>query len=88
MKAQWTYSSEKFIAGYWSPTQSAQNEMIETMTRVYELLSEKNIPLTVVIYPWPQQLEFDRLNSKHTSNVGKILRKQMQKFYQSFPRFF
>ena len=62
--------------------------MIETMTRVYELLSEKNIPLTVVIYPWPQQLEFDRLNSKHTQMWEKFCEGQMQKFYQSFPRFF
>ena len=31
LKAKWTYSSEKFVKGYWSPVQSAQKEMIETM---------------------------------------------------------
>lgn len=88
LKAQWTYSSEKFIAGYWSPTQSAQNEMIETMTKVYELLDEKKIPLTVVIYPWPQQLEFDRLNSKHTQMWKKFCESKCKNFINLFPVFF
>ena len=88
LKAQWTYSSEKFVKGYWSPVQSAQKEMIETMNRLYGILSEKNIPLTVVIYPWPQQLEFDRLNSKHTQMWEKFCESKCKNFINLFPVFF
>ena len=88
LKAKWTYSSAKFIDGYWKPVQSAQNEMIETMTKLYELLSKRNIPLSIVIYPWPQQLENDNENSKHVQMWRLFCENKCANFINLFPIFF
>ena len=88
LKAKWTYSSDKFINGYWKPVQSAQNEMIETMTKLYELLSKRNIPLSIVIYPWPQQLENDNENSKHVQMWRLFCENKCANFINLFPIFF
>ena len=88
LKAKWTYSSDKFIDGYWKPVQSAQNEMIETMTKLYELLSKRNIPLSIVIYPWPQQLENDNENSKHVQMWRLFCENKCANFINLFPIFF
>ena len=88
LKAKWTYSSDKFIDGYWKPVQSAQNEMIETMTKLYELLSKRDIPLSIVIYPWPQQLENDNENSKHVQMWRLFCENKCANFINLFPIFF
>ena len=88
LKAKWTYSSEEFIDGYWSPLIKAQNEMLETMSKLYELLEKRNIKLSIVVYPWPQQLENDDKNSKHVKMWEKFCKEKCDNFINLFPIFF
>ena len=87
LKSKWTYSTDKIIDGYWSSISLAQKEMIETMTILYKLLDERDISLSIVVYPWPQQLENDIVNSKHAQMWREFCGK-MFKFHQSFSIFF
>ena len=88
LKAKWTYSSEEFIDGYWSPVITAQGEMLETMSKLYELLEKRNIQLSIVVYPWPQQLENDDKNSKHVKMWENFCKEKCDNFINLFPIFF
>jgi len=88
LKSKWTYSSDKIIDGYWSSVGSAQKEMIETMTKLHKLLEERDIALSIVVYPWPQQLENDIENSKHTKMWREFCKEKCSNFINLFPFFF
>tara|TARA_E500000178_G_scaffold123014_1_gene122934 strand:+ start:375 stop:1496 length:1122 start_codon:yes stop_codon:yes gene_type:complete len=88
LKGKWTYSSDKKIDGYWTTTKEAQTEMIENMDSLSKLLSEKNIPLSIVIFPWPQQLENDVVNSKHVRMWEEFCEKKCKNFINLFPILF
>ena len=40
-KAKWTYSPNDLIDGYWGSIKESQNSMINTMTKLYNLLERK-----------------------------------------------
>jgi len=88
LKAKWTYSSDNYINGYWTSIEKAQEEMLETMTKLHELLDKKNIPYSIVVYPWPQQLENDVVNSKHVLMWKKFCENKCTNFINLFPFFF
>ena len=88
LKSKWTYSTNEFIDGYWSNIDSAQKEMIETMSKVHQLLDKRAIPLSIVIYPWPQQLENDVEKSKHVLMWRKFCEGKCSNFINLFPYFF
>ena len=88
LKARWTYSSEEKIDGYWSTVNDAKSEMITTMTRIYKLLEENNISLSIVVYPWPQQIEKDNEKSKHVQMWKKFCENKCTNFINLFPVFF
>tara|TARA_B100001121_G_scaffold307355_1_gene328672 strand:+ start:246 stop:1364 length:1119 start_codon:yes stop_codon:yes gene_type:complete len=87
-KAKWTYSSEDIIDGYWGSIREAQKEMILTMTELYKILQRKNIDLSLVVYPWPQQLENDTVNSKHVKMWETFCIMKCKNFINLFPNFF
>ncbi len=88
LKAKWTYSKKEIIDGYWSSTRDAQNEMLQTMNKLYDLLKQENILLSIVIYPWPQQLENDKENSKHVQMWKEFCEGKCSNFINLFPTFF
>ena len=88
LKSKWTYSTDKIIVGYWSSVESAQKEMIETMTTLHKLLDERNISLSIVVYPWPQQLENDIEDSKHTKMWREFCEEKCSNFINLFPLLF
>ena len=88
LKAKWTYSKKEIIDGYWSSTRDAQNEMLQTMNKLYDLLKQENILLSIVIYPWPQQLENDKENSKHVQMWKEFCENKCTNFINLFPVFF
>ena len=49
------------------------------MTELYKLLEKNNIKLSLAVYPWPQQLEFDDVNSKHAIQQLIIIKKGFTK---------
>jgi hypothetical protein len=60
----WT-SSERIRAKYgWAGLRAAN----EHMTRLAAFLAARGIPLTVVVYPWPQQLEWNDRSSLQVSH--------------------
>jgi hypothetical protein len=79
--ASWTY--DPTASGYGSiGVEGGIQKAKQQMDRLYELLSGHRIPLSVGVYPWPQQLLYDSENSQQV----KIWRWKMQKIFQSFSR--
>ena len=62
--------------------------MIFAMNKLYELLEKNNIKLSLAVYPWPQQLEFNDENSKHVKMWENFCKKKCTKFINFFPFFF
>ena len=87
-KAMWTYKSDEELEGYQGPVAKTQSEMIYAMSELYKLLEENNIKLSLAVYPWPQQLEFDNVNSKHVEMWENFCEKKCAKFINFFPFFF
>ena len=88
LKAKWTYQSEDEINGYEDPVSKTQEEMIDAMQKLYELVSKKNIKFSIAVFPWPQQLKFDNVNSKHVKMWKEFCEEKCFKFIDFFPFFF
>ena len=88
LKAKWTYQKDDVIKGYKDPISKTQNEMISAMTQFHELLAKNNIKMSLAVYPWPQQIEFDVANSKHVKMWREFCKQKCFKFIDFFPFFF
>jgi len=87
--ASWTYlKPNDIIEGYVSPTNIGQNNMIKTMEQLYEILKKNKIKLSILIYPWPQQLEKDNVNSIHVKMWEDFCKLKCEHFINLFPVFF
>ena len=58
------------------------------MTQFHELLVKNNIKMSLAVYPWPQQIEFDKVNSKHVKMWREFCELKCFKFIDFFPFFF
>ena len=88
-KAKWTYSiKDDKIDGYVGNISYNQKELIETMSKLYEILKEKNIELSVAIYPYPHQLLFDTRDSIHVSMWEDFCYNKCSYFINYFDDFF
>ena len=87
-KAMWTYKSDGELKGYQAPISKTQNEMISAMSQLHEMLNKNNIKLSLAVYPWPQQIEFDVVNSKHVKMWREFCKEKCFKFIDFFPFFF
>ena len=87
-KAMWTYKSDGELDGYQGSITKTQDEMIFAMNKLYGLLKKNNIKLSLAVYPWPQQLEFNDENSKHVNMWRSFCEKKCTKFINFFPYFF
>ena len=65
LKAKWTYSNENKIEGYDLGIREGNQIMVDQMEKLYEILSQQSIKLSLAVYPWPHQLENDVINSIH-----------------------
>ena len=54
------------------------------MNKVYDLLKENNIKMSLLIYPWPQQLKNKDLNSKHVEMWNKFCIDKCENFINLF----
>lgn len=88
LKASWTYSNTDTIEGYDGSIKKAQEELLDTMGQLYDLLQKNNIELSIVVYPWPQQLQFDKVNSKHAAMWQEFCKNRCKKYINLFPIFF
>jgi len=58
------------------------------MTKLYEYLREKNIDLSVAVYPYPNTLIYDNLNSNYVSLWKNFCLEKCKNFFNFFPLFF
>ena len=72
IKSMWTYKSEMLFA----------------MNELYKILKQNDIKLSLAVYPWPQQLENDVVNSIHVKMWRDFCNEKCFKFINFFPFFF
>ena len=88
VKAEWTYFKQDNHPEYNLGILESQKLLIKTMNKTYELLKKNNIQMSVAVYPWPQQIENDLVNSKHVTMWKEFCIEKCVKFLNFFPFFF
>jgi hypothetical protein len=58
------------------------------MDRLYALASQRNIPLSVGVYPWPQQLLYDKEESHQVTIWRDWCKDKCRRFFNHFPTVF
>ena len=58
------------------------------MTKLHNLLKKNNIKLSLAIYPWPQQIKNDVVDSEHVKMWEEFCVLKCEKFINFFPLFF
>ena len=58
------------------------------MTKLFELLKKNNIKLSLAVYPWPQQIKHDVVESEHVKMWEEFCISKCEKFINFFPFFF
>ena len=82
LRSSWTYSDDNEII------LEGINRSLKNMEELYNYLNERNIPLSLVIYPWPGQILYDKVNSKHVNIWKKFCEQRCENFINLFPLFF
>ena len=88
LKAEWTYNSQDNINGYTDPISKTKIEMIKNIEKLYILLKKNNIKMSLAVYPWPQTLENDTVDSQHVKMWEEFCFNKCEKFINFFPFFF
>ncbi len=88
IKSKWTFSENQTIEGYWGSIQENQKGLIENMSKLHNLLEKNNINMSLVVYPWPQQLEKDKVDSVHVKMWKDFCLKRCKNFIDLFPILF
>ena len=60
----------------------------QNMQQLADLLRQRNIPLTIVVYPWPLQLALDDRNSRQARIWRDFCATNCKAFIDLFPAFF
>ena len=87
-KAEWTYFKGSNHPEYLNSISEAQKNQIEIMNSMYSLLKENNIKMSLVVYPWPQQLLNDNVNSNQVKMWEEFCASKCENFINFFPFFF
>lgn len=58
------------------------------MDELYDELAKRNIPISVVVYPWPAQLIYDKVDSRHVQIWREWCQGKCKRFVTVFPEFF
>ena len=88
VKAEWTYNESDNHPEYNLSISDSQNLILKTMNKTYDLLKVNGTEMSVVVYPWPQQIKNDILNSKHVNMWERFCLNKCKKFLNFFPFFF
>ena len=88
LKAEWTYNLQDNINGYADPITKTKKEMINNIEKLYSLLKKNSIKMSLVVYPWPQTLKNDTVNSEHVKMWEEFCFNKCEKFINFFPFFF
>jgi hypothetical protein len=88
LKSLWSFSESENIEGYDLSLGEGKKEMVKNMTQLYELLKKNNIKLSVAVYPWPQQLLYDKVDSLQVEMWRNFCLNKCENFINFFPLFF
>ena len=58
------------------------------MDLLYQDLAKRNIPISVVVYPWPAQLIYDKVDSREVQIWRDWCQGKCKRFIDIFPEFF
>ena len=61
---------------------------LKNMKALADLLAERRIPLTIVVYPWPLQLAHDDQDSRHIAIWREFCIRNCKSFINLFPAFY
>ena len=92
-RSAWTYravsDTKPYEIGY-APLglQTGLAKEVFKMTLLWQELQKRNIPLTVVVYPWPAQIAHDTIDSKQVVMWRDWCAGKCQAFISVFPAFF
>jgi hypothetical protein len=92
-RSAWTYrpvsDSEPYEIGYGPLGLTAGLAKEESkMTLLWQELQKRNIPLSVVVYPWPAQIAHDTIDSKQVLMWRDWCAGKCESFVSVFPAFF
>jgi lysophospholipase L1-like esterase len=87
LRSAWTYSKTNEIKGYDLPIDIAINEQVKTMNQLYELLKKNNIKLSIVVYPWPQTILYDKRENLMKTTWENFCKNKCTNFINTFPLF-
>jgi hypothetical protein len=92
-RSAWTYrkvsDTEPYEIGY-GPLglEGGINKERQKMDQLRELLAKRNIPISVVVYPWPAQLAHDTVDSRQVRVWREWCEGKCKRFVTLFPAFF
>ena len=83
-KSSWTYDKNFSKYDYKSGTKLN----IYYMKKLYDFLKNRNIDLTIAVYPWPNNLIYDQKLSRHVKIWENFCVEKCKNFINFFPIFF
>jgi hypothetical protein len=86
-RASWTYDPNSTCYG----TMGIEGGLAKAkaqMDRLYSLASEHNIRLSIGVYPWPQQLLYDKEESDQVTIWREWCEHKCRRFFNHFPTMF
>jgi hypothetical protein len=85
----WLFSPNELEADY-APLGSAEGivRSLKNMQALADMLRQRNIPLTIVVYPWPVELARDDRASRQVSLWRKFCATNCKAFIDASPAFF
>lgn len=92
-RSAWTYravsDSEPYEIGYAPLGLEAGIRKEETkMNELWQLLQQRGIPVSVVVYPWPAQIAHDKVDSRQVRIWRNWCDGKCKRFVSVFPEFF
>lgn len=83
----WAYSWPDYEGPYQNLVEQGLLKAKENMTQLAKFLGKKGIPLTVVVYPWPQQVRAGTRPSRAETEWGAWARENGAEYISLFPLF-
>jgi hypothetical protein len=87
MAAEWTYNPQSKGFGN-KGIQFGIDNAIHHMEELHKMLQERNIKLSIGIYPWPNQLKYDVVNNKQAKIWRDFCVEKCSYFINTMPAFF
>lgn len=88
LKAKWTYAKKDKIDGYDIGITEGHQIMTNHMIKLHDILKKNDIKMSLAVYPWPHQLEYDIENSLHVILWENFCKDRCENFINYFPYFF